>query len=109
MVPVGWAGKVARPERPGTALAGADRINCASFLAVFLFQKNAVFVNRLLDNGRLEAEPFGVFSPDVLDRHFQKLGQKLQFLLINPDNAFVRAAAAVAAAGAFKVQSAYIP
>ncbi len=109
-VPLVRSVQVERPERPGAALIGPDRINHASAAAVFFSsQENAVFGSGVFGDAVLSANSFKVLLFDLLGRRAQMFGEKIDLRFGNPDIALFRPGTAVAAAGTFKMQSARIP
>lgn len=109
-VPLVGGVKIKRPERPGAALVGADRINHTSAATVFFIgQEDAVFGCAVFGDAVLAANAFKVLLFDLFSRRAQMFGEKLDLRFGNPDIALFRPGTAVAAAGTFKVQSACIP
>ena len=109
-VPHLGGGEVVVPEGPGPALVGADGVDGAAALAGFAGgEEDAVFGGGVLEDAVAGADAFEVFLADVLGGGAEVGGQTLDLFAAYPDVAFVRAGAAVAAAGAFKMQAGGIP
>jgi hypothetical protein len=102
--------QIKRPERPGAALVGADRINRTPAAAVLLGgEKDAVFGGAVFLDAVLESNAFEVFLFRLFDGDAQMFGEKLDLRLRDPDIALFRTRAAIPATSAFKMQSTLVP
>jgi hypothetical protein len=102
--------QVKRPERPSTALVGADRINRTPAAAVLLGgQEDTVFGGAVFLDAVFEPDAFEVFFFRLFDGDAQMFGKKLDLRLRDPDIALFGPRTAIAAAGAFKMQSTLVP
>lgn len=102
--------QIKRPEWPGAALIGADRIDGTPATAIFLVgQKDAVFGRTVFFYAVFATNAFEVFFFDFFSRRPQEFSEKLDLWLGDPDIALFRTGTAITTAGALKVQSALIP
>jgi hypothetical protein len=106
LAPIVDGGEIFFPKRPCAALAGAHRIHLAAAgMFVFTWQKNAVFAGFFLNEGLPQSHAPAVAGFEVLDRYAQMVGHGLNFVVVDPDIAFIRAGAATAALLTLKGQT----
>jgi hypothetical protein len=108
-VPAILAGQVTRPEGPGPALTGPDRINPALLFTADFFEKDAVPGVFVFDYSDTHTDSFKILSAKVSDRNFHIIGDKLYLRPGNPDISFAGSGAAPAAMYTFEMQTADIP
>ena len=108
-VPCVRTGQIIIPERPASALARPDRINCASFLALVVLQKDAVFGGWLFYDCRSQTVTFEVLFSQFGFGYLQKIRNEFDLRLAHPDVSFGRARAAPPALHALEIQTANIP
>lgn len=90
-------------------MARPDRINAASFFALAILQKNAVFGRRVLYDCRSQTVTFEVLFSQFSFWYLQKICNEFGLRLAHPDVSFGRARAASTALDTLKIQSANIP
>src|SRR5579883_2787406 len=96
--------EVAFPERPGAALARADRVDRAALLAVV---EDTVAVG-LFTQGSAAVGDAGVNLGEFGQVFTAVVGDGAEFLVVDPD-VTGSAGATVAAAGAFKAEAVLVP
>ena len=96
--------QIAGPEWPGAALAGASGVNSATNTFVV---KHTIAVSFLTQTAASMLDA-SICADHMLERFVQQLGNRLDFLVRDPDEAR-RAGTAVAAHRAAKAQAGMIP
>ena len=103
------AEQVDRPEGPGSALVGTRVVNFAAFARRGSFQEDTVVAGFLFDKAVAGYDEPAVFFLHLLIGKPEIFGDKFHLSFSQPYVTFFRSAAASAAAGTLKVQTADIP
>ena len=101
--------KIRSPEWPCPALVGANRVDVAAFFPVFRLKEDTVSGVRLFNNGCAIAHAFEIESAEFVRGQFERLCDKFDLRLCDPDKSFFRARTAVSATCTFEMQASCIP
>jgi len=110
LAPCVRVGQVHRPERPGSALNGADRVNQAvSPSLVIVRQEDAILVIRSLDEAESVAHFADVSAAHLLFGNTEVLSDPDNILLRDPHETLCRTGTAISTLQALERQSVDVP